>query len=86
MTVNYFKLNKYELAIKIQNDLIARDSLINEAQTDLYIYEFTRGNMAKAMIHRRWMEKTVPWKLRQADSLAFVSAAQNRAAQPATGD
>jgi tetratricopeptide (TPR) repeat protein len=65
---------RYDEGYRIQNYLVAIDSTMYEPQADLYVYEYAIGNLAKAAIHRSWIERLAPWRLKSYDSIAEFRA------------
>lgn len=76
------KLKRYEDGERLLNETLAIDSAVPEAHTDLYVYEFVRGNLEKAAIHRKWMEKLIPWEVPLYDSTVVARTRAYRNNQP----
>lgn len=55
------KLNKIDAAQKIFDEIVKNDSFYVFAHRDLYVFSFHKNDSAKGAIHRRWLEKLVPW-------------------------
>jgi len=62
-------LGQHDIAMTLLNRILAEDSLVFQAHRELYVYALEMGDKAKASIHRRWLEKQVPWYLPRLDSL-----------------
>ena len=62
-------LGEYQKAATMLDALLARDSMIFEAHMDLYRVASVMGDTAKAAIHRRWLQKLVPWYWPRVDSI-----------------
>lgn len=55
------KIGAFGSALPILNGILAEDSQFVFAHRDLYLYERTNGDSAKAAIHERWIKKMAPW-------------------------
>lgn len=75
-------LGQHDTARRILNDILRQDSLVVEAQWDLYMYTSVLGDTAKAAIHRRFLQETVPWYLpiiqREIDELMAAERQRGR--------
>lgn len=59
-----------ENALKQFNYIIAQDSSFYPAHRDMYINELAMQNREKAMLHREYMKREVPWMVERVDSIA----------------
>ncbi len=66
---SHMMLGQHEIAMKLMNRIAAEDSLIFEAHKNLYMYARVMADEAKASVHRRWLNKLVPWYLPRLDSI-----------------
>jgi len=55
------RLGQIPPAVQMLDELLARDSTVFEAHMDLYRVAVAMNNPAKADIHKRWLQKLVPW-------------------------
>jgi hypothetical protein len=70
LSLTHYRLREFDMGYSIQNRIVAIDSFMYEPHADLYVWEYMTGNDERAAIHRRWLEKLVPWKVERYDSLA----------------
>lgn len=68
--VSHLLLREFERAVKVFNLCIAQDSTFFMPQREMYINELVMENREKAMIHREYMKKAVPWLMPRVDSIA----------------
>jgi arabinofuranosyltransferase len=69
-TMGYCLINLNDMeGVEILNKAVFLDSLAYGPHKDLYSYEMVAGDRAKAAIHRKYLEKLVPWYLPRLDSL-----------------
>ncbi|HUV30290.1 MAG TPA: hypothetical protein VMY05_04245 [Acidobacteriota bacterium] len=66
-------LRQDNLVEPILNSILQQDSLVYEAHRELYLFSISRGDTRRAVIHRRWLQKLVPWYLPRLDSIAAQS-------------
>ncbi len=52
---------EHDKAMPLMDMVLRADSMVFEAHKDLYLYAKLMGDEAKADIHRRWLDKLVPW-------------------------
>ena len=55
------RLNNHDRAVRLNDLVLQMDSVVYEAHKDLYIYSRFVNDSAKAEIHKRWLQKLVPW-------------------------
>ncbi|MFZ5981658.1 MAG: tetratricopeptide repeat protein, partial [Candidatus Zixiibacteriota bacterium] len=65
----HLMLGEHDTARTLMNQLVEQDSLLYLPHKDLYMYDMVDGDTARALIHRRWLEKLVPWYLPRIDTL-----------------
>ena len=63
------RLGRFSEGEAAMNSLLARDSMVFEAHKDLYFLAMSRDDPAKAEIHKRWLQKLVPWYWPRVESL-----------------
>jgi hypothetical protein len=56
-----FLMQKHDLAQPLLDSICGVDSTLYETHKELYLYASVMGDEAKAAIHRRWLQKLVPW-------------------------
>jgi hypothetical protein len=78
-------MNRHMEAIGLLNEVLARDSLIFEAQRDLYLYCRLLGNEEEAAVHARWVQRLTPWYWPKVKADADRQVMQNRQMQKAAG-
>ncbi len=66
---SHMMLDEHEVAMKLMNRVVAEDSLVYEAHKNLYMYARLMGDEDKASVHRRWLQRLVPWYVPRLDSL-----------------
>jgi tetratricopeptide (TPR) repeat protein len=57
----YLRMNRHEEAFDWYNRCVAMDSMVFQAQKDLYMYTELMGDTATSAIHRAWVKKLTPW-------------------------
>ncbi len=63
------RIGQLDLTERLYNIALEQDSLTYEAHAELYvIYSMNRSNN-KIALHRKWLERLVPWYLPQIDSI-----------------
>ena len=65
--LSYRLLGQHMTAIGLLDSVVARDSLVYMAHTELYKYAALMGQMEKAKVHRKWLVKLVPWYVARVD-------------------
>ncbi|MFQ5642001.1 MAG: type IV pilus biogenesis/stability protein PilW, partial [bacterium] len=55
------RLGNHDRAVKLNDLALSIDSSIFESHKDLYIYARFNGDSARAILHRQWLQKLVPW-------------------------
>lgn len=58
---SHMMLNQIEIAEALMDAVLAEDSLVFECQKDLYMLAVLTGKNVKAKIHKKWVQKLVPW-------------------------
>jgi arabinofuranosyltransferase len=66
---SHMQLGEHNIARPILNNLLKQDSLVYMAHKDLYMYDMLDGDTQKAAIHKKWLEKLVPWYFPRIDSM-----------------
>lgn len=78
-------MGRHMEAIGLLNQVIARDSMVFEAQRDLYLYSRLLGNEEAAAVHARWVQKLTPWYWPKVKADTERQVMQNRRRQAASG-
>ena len=55
------KLNQLDASQRVLDEIVKNDSFYVFAHRDLYVFSFHKNDSAKGAIHRRWLERLVPW-------------------------
>ena len=55
------KLNQIDASQRVFDEIVKNDSFYVFAHRDLYVFSFHKNDSAKGAIHRRWLERLVPW-------------------------
>ncbi len=55
------KLNQIDASQRVLDEIVKNDSFYVFAHRDLYVFSFHKNDSAKGAIHRRWLERLVPW-------------------------
>ncbi len=63
---------EHKKAMKIFNYVISLDSSMFMANKSMYLYELLMHNQEKANIHKKWLQKIVPWYFPRIDSTAQI--------------
>jgi hypothetical protein len=71
---NHFRLKEPIAGMNLLNEIVKYDSMVYEPHADLYLYEYSVGDRAKAAVHRRWLQSLMPWAVDDFDSLAHTTA------------
>lgn len=71
-----FYLKEVKRGEQLQNRILEIDSSVSDIHADLYVYEYTVGNLEKAAIHRRWLDSLSPWLVPRYDSIAVTRSRQ----------
>ncbi len=61
MAFTYLQMNRHEEAFRWYKACLAMDSMVFQAQKDLYMYTELMGDTATSAIHRAWVKKLTPW-------------------------
>jgi tetratricopeptide (TPR) repeat protein len=61
MAYNHMQLGNHNRAVKLNQLVLEMDSTVFESHKDLYIYMRYNERMEQAEVHKRWLQKLVPW-------------------------
>ncbi len=61
MAYNHMQLGNHDRAVKLHELVLEMDSTIFESHKDLYIYMRYNQKFERAELHKRWLQKLVPW-------------------------
>ncbi len=74
----HLQLKQDKEAIKLLNWVLQQDSLVVEAHRDMYTMAAMNNDRNKMILHRKWLQKLVPWYLPRIDSLTNQIIARAR--------
>jgi len=74
------QLNNHDRAIKLDEMVLQIDSTVYEAHKDLYLYARAVGDTTNANIHKKWLQKLVPWYWPRLEAMVEQGLAEQRAA------
>ncbi len=79
----YLQTQQHEKAVSLLSQVLAQDSLVYEAHRSLYLYARLGNDDLKADLHKRWIQKLVPWywPIVEKDTEATVKTTMERARQ-----
>lgn len=77
----HMELSQNEIARRLLDSLVEHDSLFYEAHQYLYLYGRLTGDLHKAEVHKRWIQKLVPWYWPEVETITEKKLAARRREQ-----